>query len=169
MNSLVILLILVLGSCASIKQISSTMNVSNPHYKDLNSFNYDTLEYVKTNFYENQQFYVGKPVKVLLDDLEAEIVNFTPNSLWNPMDKSDGVSLTVRYTKHVESHNKSVTHIPTATNIIIKFTELYSRASTRELKDYALDINWGKAQEDFYKDFTIKEIFLYVPEIEPIE
>ncbi|GAO28432.1 hypothetical protein [Geofilum rubicundum] len=165
LNSLLILLIFVLGSCATIKQKSSTRNISNPQYKDLNSFNYDTLEYIKTNFYENQQFYVGKPVKVLLDDLEADIVNFTPNSLWNPMDKSNGVSLTVRYTM-LAGENKL---IPAATQIIVKFTDLYAYDDAVELSDLNPEINWGKAQEDFYKDFTIKEIFLYVPEIEPIE
>lgn len=142
------------------------MKIPNPEYKDLSSFNNDTLEYVKTNFYENQQFYVGKPLIVLFNDLETDIVNFTPNSLWNPMDKSDGVSLTVRYTKHVESHNKSVTHVPAATNIIIKFTEHYTYKDALGLCDRNTEIDWCKAQEDFYKDFIVKEIFIYIPEPE---
>ncbi len=114
---------------------------------------------------KNQQFYVGKPVKVLLDDLEADIVNFTPNSLWNPMDKSNGVSLTVRYSM-LAGANKLM---PAATQIIVKFTDYYAFDDAVKLSDLNAEINWGKAQEDFYKDFTIKEIFLYVPEIEPIE
>ncbi|GAO27926.1 hypothetical protein [Geofilum rubicundum] len=169
LNSLVILLIFVLGSCATIKQKSSARNTSNPQYKALNSFSYDTLEYIKTNFYENQQFYVGKPVKVLLDDLEADIVNFTPNSLWNPMDKSNGVSLTIRHTKHIAIENNLSAAIPTYFDLILKFNELYVYMDALELWNRETEINWGKAQEDFYKDFTIKEIFLYVPEIEPIE
>lgn len=163
-NCLLILLIFVLGSCVSIKQSSRTMNVPNPHYKDLISFNKDTLTYVKTNFYQNQQFYVGKPVEVLLDDLEVDIFHFTPSSLFNPMDKSNGVSLTIRYTTYVEQSDKSLIENPTIVDLIVKFTELYLYDDALELSDLKADINWGKAQEDFYKDFIIKEIFIYIPE-----
>lgn len=65
------------------------MEESNPNYKELSFFKNDTLEYVKQNFYENLQF-IGKPLKALFNDLETEIIDFTPSSLFNPIDKSEG-------------------------------------------------------------------------------
>ncbi len=156
-NYLLMLLIIILGSCASLKQSKETTYPPNPNYKDLESFNNDTLEYVKANFYENQEFYVGKPLKVLFDDLEARIVSFTISSMINPIEKSDGVSLTIRYTKYEEEKTKYM-------KLIIKFDQLYDYDDALELYDSSADPNWGEAQEDFYKDFIVKEIFIYVPE-----
>ncbi|WP_088656347.1 hypothetical protein [Geofilum rhodophaeum] len=165
--NIIIIGLLFLGGCASIGK--NQKHARNPDYKALAVFDNDTLEYVKYNFFENQQFFVGKPLKVLFKDLEATIVTFTPNSLINPMNMSDGVSLTFSYSRNVEQPDKTVIAKPAYADLIVTFTELYPSSYTMGLKNYALDINWGKAQEDFYKDFTIKEIFLYVPEIEPIE
>ena len=163
-NYLLILLIIILGSCASLKQSKETTYPSNPNYKDLESFKNDTLEYVKTNFFENQEFYVGKPLKVLFDDLEGDIIYFNINSLFNPMDKADGVSLAIRNKRHVESQNKSTGYVPTIVKLIVKFTDLYLYNDALELYDSSADPNWGKAQKDFYKDFIVKEIYIYVPE-----
>jgi len=163
-NYLLILLIIILGSCASLKQSNDAIYPPNPNYKDLESFNNDTLEYVKANFYENQEFYVGKPLKVLFDDLEGDIIYFTPSSLINAINNSDGVSLTIRNKRHVVSQNKSTGYVPTYVDLIVKFTDQYLYDDALELYDSNAEIKWGKAQEDFYKNFIVKEIFIYVPE-----
>lgn len=82
-------MIIILGSCASVRHKQTLMEESNPNYKELSFFKNDTLEYVKQNFYENLQF-IGKPLKALFNDLETEIIDFTPSSLFNPIDKSEG-------------------------------------------------------------------------------
>jgi len=162
-------LMLILWSCAPLKQSSKIKYEPNLLYKELSSFGDDTLEYVKQNFYENQQYYVGKPAHTLFRDLETDIITYTIPSLFNPMDKSDGVHLTIRYNKNLESQHKAITSTQTVVKLIVKFEERYVYDDALKLYDRNAKIKWGKAQEDFYKDFTIKEIFLYVPEIEPIE
>ena len=92
----------ILTGCAILGHKQFTVKESNPDYKTLNAFESDTLEYVKYNFYKNQQFYTGKPLSVLFNDLEANIVHFTPSHLFNPMDKSDADSFTISYTKYIE-------------------------------------------------------------------
>ncbi len=44
----------------------------NPDYKPWNSFNNDSISYLKENF-DNSEYYVGKPLKCLFDDLEIQI------------------------------------------------------------------------------------------------
>lgn len=43
-----------------------------PNYKTWNSFNNDSISYLKENF-DNSEYYVGKPLKCLFDDLEIQI------------------------------------------------------------------------------------------------
>ena len=44
----------------------------NPDYKPWKSFNNDSISYLKENF-DNSEYYVGKPLKCLLDDLEIQV------------------------------------------------------------------------------------------------
>ena len=44
----------------------------NPDYKPWNTFNNDSISYLKENF-DNSEYYVGKPLKCLFDDLEIQI------------------------------------------------------------------------------------------------
>ncbi|MCM8872062.1 MAG: hypothetical protein NDJ65_02125 [Paludibacteraceae bacterium] len=44
----------------------------NPDYKPGKSFNNDSISYLKENF-DNSEYYVGKPLKCLFDDLEIQI------------------------------------------------------------------------------------------------
>ena len=159
----VLLFLLMLTSCASLKhQHTSKIN---PNYKALSKWDNDTLEYIKYNFYKNQKFYVDKPLKDLFNDLETNILYYTPSSMINPMDKSDGVSFAVTYTKNnMDSQNHSSIPIPTVVKLIVEFKEFYYYDDALKLRK--IDPEWGKAQEDFYKDFTIKEIYLYIPETE---
>ena len=83
----------------------------------------------------------------------------------NPMDKSDGVALSFNYTKYnKDTLNNTPIRIPTAVDLIVKFNELYLYNDAIKLLKREPD--WGKAQEDFYKEFTIKEIYIYIPETE---
>ena len=61
-------LIILLGLAMS---MSSYAN-DNPNYKTWNSFNNDSISYLKENF-DNSEYYVGKPLKCLFDDLEIQI------------------------------------------------------------------------------------------------
>ncbi len=47
----------------------------NPNYVPFARFNNDTLAYVKANFENNKDFYIGKPVSVLLNDFEIPVLS----------------------------------------------------------------------------------------------
>ncbi len=54
----------------------------NTNYTPYTKFKDDTLSYLKTNFDNNKNFYIGKPLKVLLNDLEIlpiSMTDFFPN------------------------------------------------------------------------------------------
>ena len=51
---------------------TKSMAGDNPNYKSFASFSNDSLGYLKCNFDEND-FYIGKTVKTLLDDLEIQV------------------------------------------------------------------------------------------------
>ena len=52
----------------------------NPDYKPWKSFNNDSISYLKENF-DNSEYYVGKPINELLNDLEIKVrrADFMPN------------------------------------------------------------------------------------------
>jgi hypothetical protein len=52
----------------------------NPDYKPWNTFNNDSISYLKENF-DNSEYYVGKPINELLSDLEIQVkrADFMPN------------------------------------------------------------------------------------------
>lgn len=52
----------------------------NPDYKPWKSFNNDSISYLKENF-DNNEYYVGKPINELLNDLEIKVrrADFMPN------------------------------------------------------------------------------------------
>lgn len=72
-------LLIIVIACKSTQELktSSEKNVvsisKNPNYKEFRYFKGDTLKYLQTNFLTNQDFYIGKPLNILLDDLELQI------------------------------------------------------------------------------------------------
>ena len=58
----------------------------NPNYKTWNSFNNDSISYLKENF-DNSEYYVGKTMNELFNDLELQIkcAHFLPN-IWGDID-----------------------------------------------------------------------------------
>lgn len=59
---------------------TKSMAGDNPNYKSFASFSNDSLGYLKENFDDNE-YYIGKTVKTLLDDLEIQVkrADFMPN------------------------------------------------------------------------------------------
>lgn len=75
-------------SCATqrrLKEEEASLGV--PHYKSLRALKKDSAQYLKYNFMDRKQFYVGKEVRVLLKDLEMKVKDV---SLANMMYKYEG-------------------------------------------------------------------------------
>jgi hypothetical protein len=64
---------IILASCAVQKPASG-----NRVYKPLKEFNKDTLAYLKYNFEEHADFYKGKPIATIVNDLEVRMRNYVP-------------------------------------------------------------------------------------------
>lgn len=62
---LVYIVVFLLVSIASIAN-------QNPNYRNFESYEKDSVQYLKENF-QNNDFYIGKTVKTLLDDLEIQV------------------------------------------------------------------------------------------------
>ena len=62
---LVYIVVFLLVSIASIAN-------KNPNYRNFESYEKDSVQYLKENF-QNNDFYIGKTVKTLLDDLEIQV------------------------------------------------------------------------------------------------
>jgi hypothetical protein len=61
-------------SCATqrrLKEEEARLGV--PHYKSLRALKKDSAQYLKSNFMDRKQFYIGKEVRVLLKDLETTV------------------------------------------------------------------------------------------------
>lgn len=68
----ILMLALTLFSCKSYKPASG-----NPYYKPLKEFKGDTLAFYKYNFEEHKDFYIGKEMSYMINDM-GEDVNLCP-------------------------------------------------------------------------------------------
>ena len=91
MKNIFLLVLLVFISCKSTQESTSSkqelgslkqdyeegLAISKTAYKPLNKFEGDSLKYLQNNFLlENRDFYIGKPLLVLLNDLELDINHY---------------------------------------------------------------------------------------------
>jgi hypothetical protein len=90
MKKIFFILLIVLISCKSkqeildSKQETNVSKYNNPNYKSLQKFEGDTLKYLQTNFLlTNKDFYKGKPLSILLNDLEVEVKAYSGASGWD--------------------------------------------------------------------------------------
>lgn len=76
------ILIILLASCGTFKHSSKV----NPNYKQLSTFKSntitiigaDTAEYLKYNFIENKDRYIGKKLESVLNDVNIKIESISP-------------------------------------------------------------------------------------------
>lgn len=87
MKKIFFIVLIVLISCKSkqeildSKQETNVSKFNNPNYKPLQKFEGDTLKYLQTNFLlTNKDFYKGKSLSFLLNDLEVEVKAYSGSS-----------------------------------------------------------------------------------------
>ncbi len=68
-------LVLMTVACATSKKNTN----GNSDYIPFEKFNNDTLTYLKTNFENNKDFYIGKPVSVLFGNFELPVLSGNPS------------------------------------------------------------------------------------------
>ncbi|MBK0383565.1 hypothetical protein I5M32_11410 [Pedobacter sp. SD-b] len=91
MNKLLIILLLSLTACSTLKQQSS--NNKQQKYIKLEKFKGDTLSFVQNSILNRKEFYKGKELNVLLKDLAIPIVHYTTGVTFRHKDQSPHISL----------------------------------------------------------------------------
>lgn len=151
-------------SCKSQQEITSSTEIvtkstyKNLKYKALKEFKGDTLKYLQTNFLEHQDFYIGKPLNTLLNDLEIDIKAYS-NSYSSNLNLSDGLSLNfyTRNQKRIQIKNKKNPLVLTIGWEVYlpqeKIIELLRKNDGR----------WTEEEKNYYGQSTIKEIGMVIP------
>ena len=150
-NKNIIMFTVVLGLLTACSVVKPMKNKS---YSSFKKFNNDTLQYVKFNFYERKNLYIGKELNVLLSDFEMPVKSYTSHFLYNDL---TGMSISVfesniERMKNISTHKKS--H-----NIIIVFEKSipFENVSTMLRKNEG---NWTKDEKEFFGKQIVKDIDL---------
>ena len=145
---------------------------SNPNYVALSSFQErfsnstviytDTLSYLKTNFDTNKAFYIGKPISVLLGDLQLPVLSSLPyNLISNQVTEFslDFISTSERF-KRRENKGKIV-EIFITFNQAIPSADIYALFQQIKIA-YPTNIgDWTSLDNTFYGSRIIKDIQVY--------
>lgn len=154
MKKILFIILAVFIACKSRKEIIPIETLKNPNYKALKEFDRDTLRYLNTNFVAHKDFYIGKKLQVLLDDLELPInyYHFTSSIHEKNLSPDLGISTYKRNqinSKFSKRENPFLLYVTWETPLPSdKLIEL-SRKNNG---------NWTGEVRDYYKEFKIKEI-----------
>ena len=166
MKKILFLLLTVFIACKSnqeitapTKEVVTVSKFKNPNYKPLNEFRGDTLKYLQTNFLEHQDFYIGKPLNVLLDDLEIDIKYSTPGVNANNMDISPDLSLNFYSQKEKEIKIKNKKN-PLVLYVVWEIPLPDEKVTFLIRKNQGL---WTEDEKKYYGQHIIKEIGMVIP------
>ena len=152
---------LLLG-CKNVKT-TSTNSVSNntttvPKYQKLNTFKgttNDTLAYVRTSIIDRKSEYIGKELKVLLNDLELPINNYLIG-----LSNLRGISTDIRfkfYPKNVVELKKQAKIDPVILVIIWETPLPLDIVDPMVLKSKGV---WTNEEQEYYSKQKVKDIGL---------
>jgi hypothetical protein len=141
---------------ASISKTQSTLAIDSVEltYKPFKLYNYDTMKYLKDNFVDHKAYYLNKPLKILIEKLEIEIMASYPHApeFENSSHYVDGLNLEFRdiYT------NFNVEKLRQKRGILnIKLQNHFSLDSLNMLKK---SLKYNKAIEAFYSNMVVADI-----------
>ena len=143
--------------CAGL--FSAQKSVNNRHVS-LKECNNDTLLYIKTNFLQNKQNYVGLPMDSLFNDLDIPIKSFGARYAYLGEDK-DIIGMYIGYLKGAEM-TKYEKQKKSYYEISIWFEEPYTKKMS-VWKEFRKDrgVYWIEEYRAFFKDFIIKDLSVF--------
>ena len=138
--------------------ISWIAAAQSPH-RPLSEFGTDTIRYMRANFEENKSRYIGRPLGLLLDDLDVKIVGFRVDyTIWDPGEVSGMINGLAVY------YNLNIYWPPPCVYLLIVFEPPYTK-SVRLCDD--LENRYGRRWRpefyDLFKDFVVKDILIVDP------
>ncbi|QLC64769.1 hypothetical protein LPB248_00270 [Flavobacterium sp. LPB0248] len=126
----------------------------NPYHKPLAEFKGDTLKYLQTNFLSDKEFYMGKELNVLLEDLELDIKDYSNGLSAKNINLSPDLSLNFYDAK---AKNKKIKN---KENPLILFVEWETPISASKVTALLKKNQgrWTADEKNYYGQFKIKEI-----------
>lgn len=131
---------------------SFAQDYSPNRHVSLKDCGYDTLQYIKLNFWEHRDRYIGLPMDSLFNDIELEIKDF--GWIMNEHRKTKGIIFS--YLHPLEQTQFNRLH---KAFYILRF---YFRAPyTVSIESYPKGgVYWTEKYRDFFKDFIIDRVLL---------
>ncbi|WP_207556390.1 hypothetical protein [Flavobacterium frigidimaris] len=126
----------------------------NPHHKPLAEFKGDTLKYLQTNFLSDKEFYIGKELNVLFEDLALDIKDYSNDLSSKNINLSPDLSLNFYDAK---TKNKKIKNKENPLVLFVEWeTPIYVEQVTALLKKN--QGRWTAEEKNNYGQFKIKEI-----------
>ncbi|KAF2517203.1 hypothetical protein [Flavobacterium foetidum] len=166
MKKIFFIVLIVLVSCKSKQEILSAQQektksskYNNPNYEPLHKFEGDTLKYLQTNFLlTNKDFYKGKPLSVLLNDLEIDVKAYSGSSGWNI---NFNKSISLNFYSKLQKKNKIKEKKNPLVLIIYWEVEIPQQKVVELLRKN--DGRWTEEEKEYYGQHIIKDIEMVVP------
>ena len=129
----------------------------NKEYVPYAKFKNDTLNYLKANFEENKNFYIGKPVKTILDDLEIPVLTSRRSGSMKDRNISE---LSLIFISWVELDKRTEHDLYIYFQESIPFSELDVLIKDKREKydDPVARMAWTELDAEFYGSRIIKDI-----------
>ena len=137
--------------------ILATFSLSAKKYKPLSAFKKDTTAFIIYNFMENANYYSGKTLKEVVNDLQIPVQDFAYS--WNPGkgNKMEGIHIYIYSESKVNKlRDQGMDH----NIILIKWENDAGEVSDIRRK---LGIQWNQQVYDYFQDFKIKSVQVIIP------
>lgn len=167
MKKILFLVITVLVACKSEQRFKSTVKeeigivskYNNPNYKTLEELKGDTLKYLQINFLSHKKFYIGKPLNVLLNDLEIDVKKYANGSGAKNINLSPYISLGF-YSRNQERKKIEEKQDPLVLNIEweVPLPDEKNVELLRKNKG-----QWTEEEKNYYGQNIVKEIEMVIP------
>lgn len=161
MKNILFILLILLGACKSRQQINDSIKEkqiikkdSNSHFQPLNTFKGDTLKYIKINLLKYQDYYKGKPLNVLLNDLELQVNYYYVTT--SAKNKNVSSSLAISYYSMSRAKEK-IANKESLSLIVIKWETPLPTEKVHELLRKN-NRKWTEDEKNYYGQQIIKEI-----------
>jgi len=166
MKKIFFIVLVVLVCCKSKQEILSTQQettkiskYNNPNYQPLNKFEGDTLKYLQTNFLStNKDFYKGKPLSILLNDLEIDVKAYSGSS---GRDLNYSKSLSLNFYSRQQKKDK----IKEKKNPLVLIIDWEAELTQQKIIELLRknDGRWTEEEKKYYGQHNIQDIEMVVP------
>jgi hypothetical protein len=161
MKTIYFLLVLAIIGCGNLKTAGSSQTSKVKHtngYKSLTDFKGDTLKYLTYNLIERKNVYLGKPLSLLINDLDPGVKSSAYSPYWDSNNQQDKVN---HVTLYLDESNTVLVKLykkkkPIAITITIEPAILLKTVEDSDLSKS----NWGTKDFAFWGKYIVKDVYV---------